>query len=84
MTQHDKRRPIPSQILCGERVRETNRGEVNRQREDNKGHDPEDGLHGPQIGIVYTRFSPQLKTHLKWLQYLKNVAVIDMVHTNHG
>lgn len=63
--------------------RETNRGEVNRQREDNKGHDPEDGLHGPQIGVVYTRFSSQLKTHLKWLQYLKNVAVINMVHTTH-
>lgn len=73
-------------------MRETNRGEVNRQRKDNKGHDPEDGLHGPQIGVVYTRFGSQLKTHLKYLQHFKNVAVklqkgqkdVNIVHTTHG
>lgn len=44
-----------------ESVRQTDCGEVDCHGEDDEGHDPEDGFHGPQVGVVDTRLCTQLK-----------------------
>lgn len=40
---------------------ETDHGEIDREREDDKRHDPEHCLHGSQVGIVDTRLCTQLQ-----------------------
>lgn len=39
----------------------TDCGEVDGEGEDDKGHDPEHGLHGSQVGVVDTGLCTQLK-----------------------
>lgn len=51
----------PSRIKTDVRECETDRGEVDREGEDDEGHDPEHGLHGFQVGVVDTGLCPQLK-----------------------
>lgn len=40
---------------------QTDRGEVDSEGEDDKGHDPEHSLHGSQVGVVDTGLCAQLK-----------------------
>lgn len=52
-------------ISC--RERQTDRGKVDSEREDDEGHDPEHSLHGAQIGVINTRLCTQLKEIMWWL-----------------
>lgn len=44
-----------------ETEQQTDHGEIDREREDDKRHDPEHCLHGSQVGIVDTRLCTQLQ-----------------------
>lgn len=57
-------------------MRQTDRGEVDSEGEDDEGHDPEHRLHGSEVGVVHAGFCPQLEK--KWGQ---KVALIKMKHS---
>ncbi len=55
--------------------RQTDRGEVDGEREDDQRHYPEHGLHGSQVGVVDTRLCTQLS------RKSNNVVIKEKFHT---
>lgn len=56
-----KQKKLETEDTFEESVQQTDCREVDGHGEDDKGHDPEHGFHGSQVGVVDTRLGTQLK-----------------------